>query len=150
MQYYSFAILYYHLDSVYLHHEIRNKAVANNKQEKEEKENKSLTGISPEFADAIKTLQVSQVQIAKRLYPNDWKEGDEAQKRKLTGRLRNKLDGSGKLTNEELFQIQNIVIELGEAMITAAKKSIAETAERRKKKLKELMQYWDGEEEDAE
>lgn len=120
-------------------------------KQQEEKENKSLSSISPEFVRAIKDLQVSQVQIAKRLYLSEWKEGDEAQKRKLTGRLRNKLDGSGKLTNEELFQIQNIVIELGEAMILAAKMSIAETAERRKKKLKELIQYWeeDGEEEDA-
>jgi hypothetical protein len=105
----------------------------------------NLKSIAPGLAKVIKELQLSQVHIAKNLYAQEWSE-EESMKRVLTGRLRNKIAGGGKLSEDELFQIQHILLKMAETIQSAVRESFTVKKDLKKEKILALLQHFDEEE----
>ncbi|WP_181307533.1 hypothetical protein [Rufibacter sp. XAAS-G3-1] len=114
---------------------------------KSKKEKQNLVTLSKEVADLIKKLQISHVYMASILFAKEWdrvfadEKDQEGNKRKLTGRLRNKIQGSGYLTDEEFIQIQNILLNMADTIQKEVRKSMSINAEVRKEKIQNLIQF---------
>lgn len=111
---------------------------------KETKENPyNLKNLAPLLYKTIQHYQVSKIVLAKFIYADDWDEDKEEVKHKLTVRLRNKLDGQGKLTADEIVQIQNYLLEMADTVKKNVNKFIVEKNEQKQAKIKMLMEHYD-------
>lgn len=103
----------------------------------------NLKNLAPLLYKTIQHYQISKIVLAKFIYAEDWDENSEDVKHKLTVRLRNKLDGQGKMTADELVQIQNYLLEMADTIKNNVNKFIVEKNEQKQAKIKKLIEHFD-------
>lgn len=101
---------------------------------------RSLSEIDPNLLDAIKRMAISPSYMAKGMFEKEWNEEDESLKLKLIGRLRNKLNGSGRLNIEELTKLQNILLDMANELKAVVQQSKQNKILQRKEKIKTILE----------
>lgn len=109
------------------------------------KDVKNLENESPLLYKAIEDFNISKPWIASKVYEREWGE-DEAVQRKLTIRLRNKLNGNGNLSLREIKDIEDALSDFGNSLLRAVEKSKADRSKRLRKTISNLLEFLDEDE----
>lgn len=108
------------------------------------KDVKNLEKQSPLLFKAIEDFVISKPWIAKRVYSTEWND-DEANQKKLTIRLRNKLNGNGNISLNEIKHIEDALLNHADGLKGMVERSKSERSKRLKKTIKDLLEYMDEE-----
>lgn len=109
----------------------------------------SLLNIDEPLYDVIINYGIGHNYLASKLYPQEWDDSNteegKATRKMLTGRLRNKLDGKGKLMPNEYSDLISIISEIATSADAAVKGALAKKNKFRKEKIARFLETADEE-----
>jgi aromatic ring-opening dioxygenase LigB subunit len=104
----------------------------------------NLKNIDPDLYRVLNVYNINQQYLAEKIFEEEWQNAqDDATKKKLIGRLRNKVLGFGNLLPREYLKLQQVVLSIGEDITNTVADSISRTHLERKEKIKRILEGYD-------